>query len=253
MSVLPVTCSKCGKPFQVPEAALGQSAVCPWCQADVLALPLAQTAAPEPLSLDDDPPASPGRTLRSLAVQLVLGVLLLTVVFGIAFVAARSGTGWVPEFGWVAFEAPDGSCRAELLAAAIGPEVYEPIPDFPMTRPGQRFQARGGYSKVAMSVGWIDVDREKAKLLRLEDIAGGEMARRKKELQATSTTSSNRKRNNREGLEVRYQTPSGVVVDRMIYIGEGTNPRLYVLSHSTPVLREGERSLERFFDSFQLK
>ncbi|MBN9118242.1 MAG: hypothetical protein J0I06_03625 [Planctomycetes bacterium] len=62
---VPVTCTRCGKPFQVPETALGQLAPCPWCQATVTALPVsgpqpdAQPAsavpASEPLSLDDAP------------------------------------------------------------------------------------------------------------------------------------------------------------------------------------------------------
>ncbi len=74
---VPVSCTSCGKPFQVPEAVLGQHAPCPWCQAVVVALPVSapvpqqqtqsdakqQAASPlptqqEPLSLDDDPPAA---------------------------------------------------------------------------------------------------------------------------------------------------------------------------------------------------
>ena len=71
---VPVSCTSCGKPFQVPDAALGKLAPCPWCQAIVTALPVSapvsteQPALPspapaqnaeqsEPLSLDDDPPA----------------------------------------------------------------------------------------------------------------------------------------------------------------------------------------------------
>jgi hypothetical protein len=40
---VPVNCTSCGKPFQVPEAALGKPAACPWCQAVVTALPVAAT------------------------------------------------------------------------------------------------------------------------------------------------------------------------------------------------------------------
>ncbi len=80
---VPVTCTNCGKPFQVPETALGKLAPCPWCEAVVTALPVAapqtqpepqgssqsQTAQPKaeptsakpqaaeaPLPLDDEPP-----------------------------------------------------------------------------------------------------------------------------------------------------------------------------------------------------
>ena len=70
---VPVSCTSCGKPFQVPEAALGKLAPCPWCAATVTALPVSapladaqpeptsapQPPTPEPLSLDDSPaPAS---------------------------------------------------------------------------------------------------------------------------------------------------------------------------------------------------
>ena len=49
---VPVACSACGKPFQVPESATGKPAACPSCRAAVLALP-----APPPLSTA--PPSRP--------------------------------------------------------------------------------------------------------------------------------------------------------------------------------------------------
>jgi hypothetical protein len=74
---VPVSCTNCGKPFQVPESALGQLAPCPWCGATVAALPVSAPVAPpqppppaaaqqpqpqqEPFSLDDEPEAPPGR------------------------------------------------------------------------------------------------------------------------------------------------------------------------------------------------
>src|SRR6266542_2174913 len=87
---VPVTCTNCGKPFQVPETALGKLAPCPWCEAVVTALPVAapqtqpepqgssqsQTAQPKveptpakpqaaeaPLPLDDEPP--PGKKTQA--------------------------------------------------------------------------------------------------------------------------------------------------------------------------------------------
>ena len=75
---VPVHCTQCGKPFQVPESALGQLAPCPWCGATVTALPVSapvavpespaaeqsQTASPasEPLSLDDAEPVASANT-----------------------------------------------------------------------------------------------------------------------------------------------------------------------------------------------
>ncbi len=43
---VPVSCTNCGKPFQVPEAALGKPTLCPWCAAVVAALPVAPVVAP---------------------------------------------------------------------------------------------------------------------------------------------------------------------------------------------------------------
>lgn len=45
---VPVGCTNCGKPFQVSEAALGQSILCPWCQAVVTALPVGTAAGASP-------------------------------------------------------------------------------------------------------------------------------------------------------------------------------------------------------------
>lgn len=96
---VPVSCTSCGKPFQVPEAALGKLAPCPWCQTVVTALPVSapvaesapqgappaaspqqtppqQTAQPkaeEPLSLDDSPGrpvAQPVKPAAPLSVDL---------------------------------------------------------------------------------------------------------------------------------------------------------------------------------------
>ena len=256
--MLPVTCAKCGKPFQVPESALGHSASCPWCKEQVLALPVAEVAipqAPEPLSLDDDPTSTPpGRSFASRLIRTILALFSLAIVFGFSFAVARYGSGWVPEFGWVEFTAPDGSCRAEMPAKVSREEAYEPIPDFRMTKPGRRFTATGWYSKTTTSVGWIELERERdgIKTLRLDDLAGGEEARRKKELQATSTDRALVKRGDREGIEVRYRTPTGVTVDRMILDSEGAKPRLYVLSYSAPNVPPDSEPLGRFFGSFRI-
>jgi hypothetical protein len=57
---VPVACSRCGKPFQVPEAAVGSPTVCPWCRDTVLALPvgLPATAPPPSAPLSSVSPSS---------------------------------------------------------------------------------------------------------------------------------------------------------------------------------------------------
>src|SRR5438045_5869059 len=98
---VPVACSACGKPFQVPEAAVGKPAACPWCRAAVLALPVGGAPpvaepesrrltpparqegepkpTPEPLSLDDEPPAAPAPPVRRVRPWLILLGILLAV------------------------------------------------------------------------------------------------------------------------------------------------------------------------------
>ena len=63
---VPVNCTACGKPFQVPEAVLGQSTACPWCKATVTALPV---AAPVPAA----DPVAPKPRRRLIAVQSEVG------------------------------------------------------------------------------------------------------------------------------------------------------------------------------------
>ncbi|HEY1189500.1 MAG TPA: hypothetical protein VGE74_17750 [Gemmata sp.] len=53
----PVGCANCGKPFQVPETALGKSVECPWCQSAVPALPVAKVVEPAPAPAPVPPPA----------------------------------------------------------------------------------------------------------------------------------------------------------------------------------------------------
>jgi hypothetical protein len=60
---VPVACSQCGKPFQVPEASLGKPAACPWCQAIVLGLPVGEVSSADPqTSSRSHQPASTANT-----------------------------------------------------------------------------------------------------------------------------------------------------------------------------------------------
>src|SRR4051812_46452760 len=113
---VPVNCTKCGKPFQVPETALGKLAPCPWCQEVVTALPVSvpqsdqrsltapepskptaspPAPAPEPLPLDDAPtPAQKPARARPVArpaPQQRPKFPLATVLIGIAVVVVVMG------------------------------------------------------------------------------------------------------------------------------------------------------------------
>ncbi len=117
---VPVACSECGKPFQVPETAVGNPTACPWCQATVLALPIA-TAAPAPpvaqraqtpparqeefLPLEDEPVAS--RTRRRFPLWIIpVAVLLLLVVGTITVGILRHKQGHFTSMEWRPVTAP---------------------------------------------------------------------------------------------------------------------------------------------------
>lgn len=192
---VPVDCSHCAKPFQVPDAALGQQTLCPWCQQVVRALPVgapteapvapvpapkpepAPAAAPEPapkparaipvtkplapLSLDDDEPAkpaAPGPKARGLLspVAVVAGVGLSLAVMALTVAALGYGSGRVPEALWTEFTPPDGSC-AVLLPGAPTEEDVEPNPAGSATG-GKRYVARGWYTRSSAWLAWNELE-----------------------------------------------------------------------------------------------
>src|SRR5262245_51103256 len=138
---VPVACSQCGKPFQVPEAEVGKPTVCPWCQATVPALPVGTPAAapaasappgdsrpparqekpsqPEPLSLDDAsadaPPAqvAPPRSKWFWWWAGGLGLITLVVVTGVTVAILRYKQGHTLGSEWRTFNPPNSSCSIE--------------------------------------------------------------------------------------------------------------------------------------------
>src|SRR5687768_636108 len=113
---VPVACPRCGKPFQVPDADAGKDVACPWCAAVVAALPVARPVSsspgahapgspsqaparrdqPEPLPVDDEPAAAPG---RGFPFRTVLAGLALTLaVFAVTVFALGYGAGRVPQW-----------------------------------------------------------------------------------------------------------------------------------------------------------
>jgi len=191
---VPVSCTDCGKPFQVPEAALGQRAPCPWCQSVVLALPVSEPGpappAPEPqpagpkveappraegaLSLDDaPPPARPPRARVVAAPRLSLDDappparprLTLVTVLAAGFIVLAGmvltifyrgyGSGRISEWGWTEFRPPDGS----FSVALPGEPAEEDVPAHPegSVTGGKRYVVRGRYSRTTVWVAYADL------------------------------------------------------------------------------------------------
>jgi len=76
---VPVSCTSCGKPFQVPEAALGKLAPCPWCQAVVTAL---QNVADALRSLQTDGRAMKAAVKAEVAAKASLDIIQKQLVLG---------------------------------------------------------------------------------------------------------------------------------------------------------------------------
>lgn len=212
-------------------------------------------ATPAPPVVSSPPTSVPRRGWWTLFV----GLGLTLAAFLLAFFAVRYGSGWVPEWAWGEFAPPDGFCRVQMPALPSREEEYSPIPDFRMTRPGKKYIARGWYSHVVTSIGWVEIEREPGHKLRedhgvpaLDHLAGGEIARRKQELNATRVEQATVKRGDREGIEARYHTPAGLVVERIMLVTSLPQARLYVLSYSAPAWPEGDAPVNRFFHSFQV-
>jgi hypothetical protein len=193
---VPVSCTSCAKPFQVPETALGKLAPCPWCQTVVTALPVATSLPPpppgqpapaspeppkptqqEPLSLDDAEPIdktaeeqrSPTPTTRSRKPKRksepkpkrllvpIFGTLALVVVgTGATLLYLNYGSARLVDRGWSEFTPADGS----FTVALPGQPAEEPVDANPAgsVTGGKRFSANGWYSKTAVWVAYNDLE-----------------------------------------------------------------------------------------------
>ena len=247
-----VACWKCGKPFQVPQAQLGQPVACPWCRETGTPLPVVGVV-PEALP-DDAPPhvravakrvdaKSPASGSKRPWLAPVVVILLSLLVLVVAYLGARYYRGSVPGFVWQRFDAPDGTCRIDLPGGTAEAELPA-NPKSPITRAGKRFTASSTFTRLGGFVGWYDLDPALIALTRSEDVFGPERDRRKAEtgwtVEAESSAAKfgsydphakSEKEKNRyfDTLEVRYVGGSTKYVERYVYVTAGPKPRLYVL------------------------
>jgi hypothetical protein len=294
---VPVACSQCGKPFQAPEAELGKPVVCPWCRATVPALPVAAPAAapgdsrpparpdapqpaesppasrlpwpqPEPLSLDDAPPAEakpkapppPARRAARPAVPrskwfwwwaAVLGVVTLVVVTAATVAVLRYKQGHVLGSEWRAFSPPDGSFTVELLG--------KPTEDATAETGVRRYAAEGWYSGTVTWVGWRDltpVERQYALAkdgwvqLR-EKLFDPERDRLAAKYGGTVAKQATPKLDNPIVHEVRVQYDGGQAVERTVVAVNDFSARVYFVGIAGRIDPDGE-DVKRFLDSFKV-
>lgn len=259
---VPVACSACGKPFQVPESAIGQPAACPWCRAAVLALPFAgapstdpATPTSEPLSLDDETPAPTPSQRRPKFILLVL--LLIAVVATLATVAVmRRKEGYLTGREWRRFSPPDNSCTAQLLG--------RPIEDPSTPESGQRrYLSEGWYSGTTTWLGWRNLSAVEVQiaaapeawhnpqLTRLFDQERDWLLGRFGGYASKDSTISFKDPLMRE-VSLELPEGRGRAVERMIVVPTSPRPRLYVIGAAGKRLDPDGEVVRHLFESFRV-
>lgn len=266
---VPVSCTSCGKPFQVPEAALGQQAPCPWCAATVTALPVSapvagspapvaapKPPAPEPLSLDDAPPTPPRPKVS--VTTLVVGAALVLAVTGATVLVLSFRSGRVSDADWTEFTPTDGSFTVALPGKPTESDV-DPVPDGSLL-PGKRYEVRKWYARTAAWAAYNDLEPGMAKKLTDDGrrvVAAG-VLRVARDREVTRLQGTNIK----EGAEVRMgdgwgaevsmDTPNGPAVVRLMVLGTGAHPRLYVYGAQGKSVAADGPMTRRLFSSFRV-
>jgi hypothetical protein len=271
---LPVACLKCGKLFQVPEAAAGSQVDCPWCKAQTPALPVAGMAQPraeslpvpgtsEPLSLDDAPPSEPRPQSRPprrkhLLFHLGLGLILCLAIAAATVAVLRYGSGNISPVAWSDFMPPDGSCSIALPGKPDA-ERIEPTPADGIARGLEQYTTTGWYSRTRVWFGWRELDPAWVKVA-LQDHGGAmtspvltaERDKRRIQTGGTVTMEVMIRFGPHTGLEVQMDTARGKLVERYILALEGPRPRLYFMGLEAKNATPDSAAAQRLFNSFRV-
>lgn len=262
---VPVNCTNCGKPFQVPETALAKLAPCPWCQEIVTALPVANPkadAAQEPLSLDDAPEpkqtlspvppvSAPVRRPFNLVLLITVGLVVAIAVTAVTVGALRRKSGYFVNIDWRTFHTPDSSCSIDLLGTPVE-EV-----DAPGSR---RYISEGWYSGTRTWIGWKDLSPaemqmatgpEAWQLLR-PALLNPEKERLKNAFGGNEAEGGGTKSFQPLVVEYRQQTPDGLLVERAIIKTDGPRPRAYFIGIVGKRINADGPELNRLVDSFRI-
>lgn len=281
---VPVNCTNCGKPFQVPDAALGQLAPCPWCQAVVTALPVSAPVAPpspeppkreappppravpvakavrppQPLSLDDDAPPLAAPAMESkLILRLGVGLAVVVAVTLVTMAVLGYHSGRATQSGWREFTPPDGSC-AVLLPGSPDEADVEPNPGGSVTG-GKRYEARGWYSGASAWLAWNDLEpgfaasarKDKGKVF-VASALQSELNREKSRLEGTVAKEIEVRFQSAWGVEVHMDTPHGTAVAWLLVAPDGPRPRLYVFGLRAKNIAPDSAVVRRMFTSFKV-
>jgi hypothetical protein len=264
---VPVACSACGKPFQVPDAALGKPTACPWCQAAVIALPVAGAPVPPvvqpvaaksddtpaPLSLDDDAP--PRKSSRPNLWLVILALLLVAVIAtAVTIGALRRKEGYLVGREWRSFTPPDNSCAVELLG--------RPKEDTEGVESGQRrYKSEGWYSGTTAWIAWRNLSAAEAQMAATDDawhnpqlvkLFEAERDWLKDKYGGYLTKDATIKFKDPLTREVRFEYPHGRAVERMIVMPAGPRPRIYFIGIAGKRLDLDGDEARHLFDSLRV-
>lgn len=256
---VPVACSQCGKPFQVPEAAIGSPSVCPWCQATVLALPVGKPAegtptqqpTPEPLPLEDAPELPPAAPSQPFPWWLVgVGVLLLVLAAVVTILILQHKREKTLHPQWQAFTPADGSFSAELL---------EKVSEEAAEGGGKRFVSEHAETGLSVWAAWADLSPIQVQVADTDDAwkhfrapFDAERDRLKKKYAGTVVREATTRFKEPLTREIRIEYDGGRLVERMMVLSKGPHPRMYFVGIAGKIDPDGPEA-KRLFDSFKVK
>ena len=253
---VPVGCAECGKLFQVERGQLGRPTSCPWCQARVLALPVAAQprVGPEPLPLPE--PSVRGANLRAPSrsrtriwpwiVVVFIGVLLAAGTF----LVQRYRGGAVPPFVMQTFVAPDRSCQATLPGSV---EAVAGMEFTPLQTGASLFAAKSWFTRAHGGLGWIDLDPERVKLVRIDDLLATVRDELGRWLGAPTIDKEGLvKTGSSDGMEVRYGSDGTRFTARLLAVLDSPQPRIYLVWVGGPQFNPDGELATRVLTSFRV-
>lgn len=271
---VPVACSQCGKPFQVPEDTIGKTTACPWCQAAVLALPIGAPPSPEtgdrrqetekPLVPDfltpdsrplspDKVPAPPRRRLiwRVLIVVMLLSLACSVMMATIFVLRYKQGHLYMMYPEWRAFTAPDNSFSVQLLGSPKEERIETGTG-------GRRYVSEGWYSGTRAWVAWQPLNQVQIQLAHTKDARNdlrflfmAEGGRLKEQFGGEPQFATLRFENPLI-VEIKMEYPEGQLVSWMIVIPKEPHPRVYFIGIAGKRLNPDGDVVRHFFDSFRV-
>lgn len=235
--MVPDRCAECGELFEAGPAR------CPRCGARA-------SMKPEPLPLPEEVGRAPVAAPPTPRRRWILLVALCAAVAGGTFLGQRYRGGAVPPFVMRECAAPDGSCRATLPGSADPVEC----PRFSELQTGGSVIAtNSSFTRLTGGLGWIDLDPERARMVRGEDLFAnvrdelgrwlGEPIIDKEGLVKSGAS---------EGIEVRFGTGTRRFTARLIFALGVPQPRLYIVWIGGPHFDPAGETAARVLASFRI-